>query len=179
MEITPRIRQILQFLLEQLDYVREQDIADAIGSSKRTVQRELQYISSELGRRELTLERKKGLGLRLAGPAEAMAALRLRLDGQPSGGFASKAERQQRLLFELLHDRTPQKLYVYSRLLNVSEATVATDMEEISPWLAERVKSADLLLVVGPRLGEMTTGGYTLIEAPRPRQQLVVCSYQQ
>ena len=91
MEITPRIRQILQFLLEQLDYVREQDIADAIGSSKRTVQRELQYISSELGRRELTLERKKGLGLRLAGPAEAMAALRLRLDGQPSGGFASKA----------------------------------------------------------------------------------------
>ena len=26
---------------------------------------------------------------------------------------------------------------------------------------------------VGPRLGEMTTGGYTLIEAPRPRQKLV------
>ena len=154
MEITPRIRQILQFLLEQLDYVREQDIADAIGSSKRTVQRELQYISSELGRRELTLERKKGLGLRLAGPAEAMAALRLRLDGQPSGGFASKAERQQRLLFELLHDRTPQKLYVYSRLLNVSEATVATDMEEISPWLAE----SHLTIVKKPGYGVVLTG---------------------
>ena len=154
MKITPRIRQILQFLLEQLDYVREQDIADAIGSSKRTVQRELQYISSELGRRELTLERKKGLGLRLAGPAEAMAALRLRLDGQPSGGFASKAERQQRLLFELLHDRTPQKLYVYSRLLNVSEATVATDMEEISPWLAE----SHLTIVKKPGYGVVLTG---------------------
>ena len=43
----------------------------------------------------------------------------------------------------------------------------------INPKLAERVRQADLLLVLGPRLGEMTTGGYTLIEAPRPRQKLV------
>src|SRR5437762_924395 len=33
----------------------------------------------------------------------------------------------------------------------------------INPKLAERVRDADLLLVVGPRLGEMTTSGYTLI----------------
>lgn len=39
--------------------------------------------------------------------------------------------------------------------------------------LAARVQAADLLLVVGPRLGEMTTGGYTLIKAPRPAQTLV------
>ena len=43
----------------------------------------------------------------------------------------------------------------------------------INPRLAERVRAADLLLVVGPRLGEMTTGGYTLVEAPLPRQKLV------
>ncbi|HWP20267.1 MAG TPA: thiamine pyrophosphate-binding protein [Burkholderiaceae bacterium] len=43
----------------------------------------------------------------------------------------------------------------------------------INPRLAQRVREADLLLAVGPRLGEMTTGGYTLIEAPRPKQQLV------
>ncbi len=42
-----------------------------------------------------------------------------------------------------------------------------------APKLAERVRNADLLLVVGPRLGEMTTGGYTLIEAPRPKQTLI------
>jgi acetolactate synthase I/II/III large subunit len=33
----------------------------------------------------------------------------------------------------------------------------------ISPKLAARVREADLLLVVGPRLDEMTTSGYTLI----------------
>ena len=43
----------------------------------------------------------------------------------------------------------------------------------INPRLAQRVKEADLLLAIGPRLGEMTTSGYTLLEVPKPRQQLV------
>src|SRR6185503_8844262 len=43
----------------------------------------------------------------------------------------------------------------------------------ICPALAERVKASDLLLAVGPRLDEMTTGGYTLIDVPRPRQKFV------
>jgi acetolactate synthase I/II/III large subunit len=43
----------------------------------------------------------------------------------------------------------------------------------INPALAERVRNADLVLAVGPRLGEMTTSGYTLLDVPRPRQQLV------
>ena len=42
----------------------------------------------------------------------------------------------------------------------------------VNPALAERVRDADLLLVVGPRLGEMTTSGYTLLR-PRPQQTLV------
>jgi len=43
----------------------------------------------------------------------------------------------------------------------------------INPRLAQRVKDADLILAIGPRLGEMTTSGYTLLQAPRPRQKLV------
>jgi acetolactate synthase-1/2/3 large subunit len=43
----------------------------------------------------------------------------------------------------------------------------------INPKLAARVREADVLLVIGARLGEMTTGAYTLIEPPRPRQKLV------
>ncbi len=43
----------------------------------------------------------------------------------------------------------------------------------INPALARNIRSADLLLVLGARLGESTTGGYTLIEAPRPVQTLV------
>ncbi|MEJ0046548.1 MAG: thiamine pyrophosphate-dependent enzyme [Rhodospirillales bacterium] len=43
----------------------------------------------------------------------------------------------------------------------------------INPRLAQRVKDADLLLVIGARLGEMTTSGYTLLSVPRPKQRLI------
>jgi len=43
----------------------------------------------------------------------------------------------------------------------------------INPKLAARVSEADLILAVGARLGEMTTGGYTLLQAPRPLQRLI------
>ncbi|MGH8668962.1 MAG: thiamine pyrophosphate-binding protein [Burkholderiales bacterium] len=43
----------------------------------------------------------------------------------------------------------------------------------INPKLAQRVKQADVLLVIGARLGEMTTGAYTLVQAPVPQQTLV------
>lgn len=39
--------------------------------------------------------------------------------------------------------------------------------------LAARIKNADFLLVVGDRLGEVTTGGYSVIDSPTPRQTLV------
>ncbi|WP_426427588.1 thiamine pyrophosphate-binding protein [Pseudomonas palmensis] len=41
------------------------------------------------------------------------------------------------------------------------------------PELVEAVKSSDLLLVIGARLGEMSTGGYALVDIPVPRQALV------
>lgn len=43
----------------------------------------------------------------------------------------------------------------------------------INPELAARVGAADLLLVVGSRLGEIVTGGYTLLQPPMPVQRLV------
>ncbi|HNE60005.1 MAG TPA: thiamine pyrophosphate-binding protein [Ottowia sp.] len=43
----------------------------------------------------------------------------------------------------------------------------------INPRLAERIRQADLVLALGPRLGEMTTSGYTLLQVPRPQQRLI------
>jgi acetolactate synthase-1/2/3 large subunit len=43
----------------------------------------------------------------------------------------------------------------------------------LNPKLAARIKQADLVLAIGPRLGEMTTGGYTLLQAPRSQQKLI------
>jgi acetolactate synthase I/II/III large subunit len=43
----------------------------------------------------------------------------------------------------------------------------------VNPKLAQRVRDTDVLIVVGARLGEMTTGGYTLLHPPVPRQTLI------
>ncbi|MEI6383417.1 MAG: thiamine pyrophosphate-binding protein, partial [Betaproteobacteria bacterium] len=43
----------------------------------------------------------------------------------------------------------------------------------LNPKLAQRIKESDLIIAIGPRLGEMTTGGYTLMEAPRSQQKLI------
>ena len=43
----------------------------------------------------------------------------------------------------------------------------------INPKLGQRIKDADLILALGPRLGEMTTSGYTLLKVPRPTQTLI------
>jgi acetolactate synthase I/II/III large subunit len=43
----------------------------------------------------------------------------------------------------------------------------------INPKLARRITESDLVIAIGPRLGEMTTSGYTLLEAPSPKQSLI------
>ncbi len=43
----------------------------------------------------------------------------------------------------------------------------------INPRLAQRIRESDLVLAIGPRLGEMTTSGYTLLAVPQPKQALV------
>jgi acetolactate synthase-1/2/3 large subunit len=43
----------------------------------------------------------------------------------------------------------------------------------LNPALATRIRDADVLLVIGERLGEITTTGYTLPAAPLPAQTLI------
>ncbi len=42
-----------------------------------------------------------------------------------------------------------------------------------NPALARTIDEADVILALGPRLGEMTTGGYTLLTPPKTRQKLI------
>ena len=59
-------------------------------------------------------------------------------------------------------------------LFDNSHANYAGDLGlAAGPKLVQRVKDCDLLLCVGARLGEMTTGAYTMIDIPVPKQTLV------
>ena len=43
----------------------------------------------------------------------------------------------------------------------------------VNPVLSQRIRDADTLLVIGARLGEMTTSGFKLIDIPNPRQTMI------
>ncbi len=43
----------------------------------------------------------------------------------------------------------------------------------VNPVLTRRIDEADCLLVIGARLGEMTTGGFSLIDIPCPQQDMI------
>jgi acetolactate synthase-1/2/3 large subunit len=59
-------------------------------------------------------------------------------------------------------------------LMDNDSASYVGDMGiAINPELARQIKEADVLVVIGARLGEMTTQGYTLLDVPQPKQRLI------
>jgi acetolactate synthase-1/2/3 large subunit len=61
-----------------------------------------------------------------------------------------------------------QSLFTNSHPLFAGTAGITID-----PALAARIRAADVILALGTRLDDVTTGGYTLLEAPRPKQRLI------
>lgn len=137
MEFTPRIQQILRILLDTREPVSKQEIADELGVSKRTVQREFEYLEICIKKYQLKLENQKGKGVVLRGKEEDIDKLRESVGDEAMPDAADREGRRRRLLFELLRDRTPRKLFYYSQMLGVSEATAGSDMDALYPWLEE------------------------------------------
>lgn len=137
MEFTPRIRQILTILLDAGEPVPEQKIADAAGVSKRTIQREIDYLGSELSHYHLELKKKKNAGVFVAGESVELQKLRDDLSKSKESGIADKTLRRKYLTAELLRERTPKKLFYFSEKFGVSEATISKDLDAVQEWLLE------------------------------------------
>ncbi len=61
-----------------------------------------------------------------------------------------------------------QSLFTNSHPLYAGTAGINVD-----PALGARIRTADVILAIGTRLDDVTTGGYTLLESPRPKQRLI------
>ncbi len=134
MNFTPRLRQILLILLQEDQIISVKKLADEIKVSKRTVQRELEYIGSSLNKFHVSLHTKTGIGIWLQGEEEDKKKLQELLTEEDILDSGDKEERRKRLILEVLRDRTPKKLYYYANIFDVSEATISNDMEAIEGW---------------------------------------------
>lgn len=154
MELTPRIREILIYLLEAEQSATDSEVADALGVSKRTILREADYISTVLKSYDLTLVRKKGEGSLVVGDADKKAELLKIVKSRKDQIISDKEQRRNLLKLELLRNREPQKLFYYSDMFGVSEATISTDLEAISEWAGE----CHLDIIRKPGYGIMLSG---------------------
>jgi len=135
---------------------------------------------------DMLTERAEAVDLSRAEPAQAhpspdaMADLRERLTQAKSpllvlggGGWGPKA------CDDIRHFAEANALPVAASfrcqdLIDNAHSNYAGDVGiGLNPDLKARVLGSDLLMVVGARLGEMTTGGYTMIDIPQPSQPLV------
>lgn len=135
MDFTPRIKQIVKVLLTEQETIAVKDLAQKVGVSKRTVQRELGYLQSELKPYDIHFMSKTGVGVWLEGNAELKAQLLQQIDQGDSYDVSNREERRKRLVLEVLKEKGLKKLFYYSSQFQVSEATISTDLEAVEQWL--------------------------------------------
>lgn len=135
MEFTPRMRQIFQVLLKEPSAISVKYLAEQIGVSRRTVQRELEYISAPLQEYGLAFVSKTGVGIWIEGSEEDKQ--QLLADSMAGDGYdvSNREERRKRLVLEILKEKGLRKLYYYSSQFGVSEATISSDLEAVEGWL--------------------------------------------
>jgi acetolactate synthase-1/2/3 large subunit len=89
------------------------------------------------------------------------------------GGWAPEAVRDIRRFIEAFDLPAGTSFRAKDRLDNTHPNYIGDFGIAIDPKLGKRLEACDLLLAIGPRLGEMTTGGYTRLSVPRTKQTLV------
>jgi mannitol operon transcriptional antiterminator len=128
----------LEHLLRSDEPVKVDVLASVLGTSRRTVFRELENADPLLAPFAAALASVPGRGIAFSGSGEARKKL-LEILGEYKPQPASKKERLLRLLIELIaNSGEVRKLFYYARLLEVSESTVSNDLDELEVWLSVR-----------------------------------------
>lgn len=135
MEITPRMKQLLLVLSKEQKPISVKYLAEQTGISKRTVQRELEYIETSLKGYELRFLSKTGVGVWLEGDEEEKRRLCSDIGSRDMYDAGNREECRKRLILEILKEKGLRKLFYYSNQFGVSEATISTDLEAVEKWL--------------------------------------------
>lgn len=154
MGFTLRLRQILQVMLNREGPISVKLLAESVDVSRRTVQRELEYVQSSLKGYEIQFKSRTGVGVWLEGSQEEKMRLLSDITGGDTYDAANREDRRKRLILEILKEKGLKKLYYYSSQFKVSEATISGDLEAIASWLEQQ----HLHIVRKPGSGIMIEG---------------------
>lgn len=160
MIVTERQKGLLQILLETREGISLSELEERLGTSRRTIYREIALLRPALDDVGLKLENKKRR-LRLLGDEQDIQALASELRETRGQTEMNADERANALVVLLLLCDEPQKIAGLALELKVSEATVQSDLNAV----AEILRKYQIELVRTKGLGVLVNGS----EAQRRR----------
>lgn len=170
MNLTLRNKEIIFLLLGEDRYVTVRFIAEHINVSSRTVLRELNNIEKWLKNYNIRMEKRKGIGIRINLSGKERELLLNNIGSVKSDLIYTPEQRLTMLKAELMKKNTVTKLYTLARLLDVTEATIRSDLDKLEPWM----KKYNLWVVKKPGLGIVLNGNESDI-----RSALISLIYEQ
>ncbi|KML09951.1 PTS sugar transporter subunit IIA [Bacillus safensis] len=135
MYITAREQKVIKYIIQQNRYVTIREIADSVQVSTRTIHRELKSIKPILKDYHLSLDKQPGKGLKAVGEQEDKQRLLAHMSNEDQIEYSSD-ERKLLILCALLEAKEPVKLYTLAADLQVTNATISYDLDELTEWIA-------------------------------------------
>ncbi len=154
MNFSARVKKILLIMLEENEPISVVKLSEKIGVSKRTVQRELEYLPKDLSAYNLKFASKTGVGVWILGEEEEKANLLKLLKSESYIDDTDKEYRRKKITLEILKDKNVKKLFWYSTKFKVSEATISSDLEALEKWF----EKFDLKIIKKPGSGISVKG---------------------
>ncbi|WP_053373026.1 BglG family transcription antiterminator [Paenibacillus sp. FJAT-27812] len=121
---------MIEMLLDQKQEITAADIAAIVGTSTRTVHRELADIEPLLAANGIVLHKTAGLGIRIEADNETLERFKQSLDQTDSFEYTGE-ERKVLVLCRLLEHDEPIKLFSLAHELRVTMPTVSHDLDEL------------------------------------------------
>ncbi|WP_282477392.1 transcription antiterminator [Vibrio sp. ABG19] len=136
--ITSRQHRLLRFLLQHREYVTLFNLAEQLGVSTKTIQRDLNIITAYLADLNVQIDKKVGAGVLLVAESTAdLLQLELQLsdDNEDSDGVLGHARRIK--IASWLLSETPKETSInkLSERHHISNASIVNDLKVIEDWI--------------------------------------------
>lgn len=136
--ITSRQHKLLRFLLQQREYVTLSNLAEQLGVSKKTIQRDLNIIDDYLADSNVQVDKKVGAGvLLLSEHAADLLQLELQLNGENEDADSIMGHARRVKIVSWLLSETPKETSInkLSERFYISNASVVNDLRIIEDWI--------------------------------------------
>jgi activator of the mannose operon (transcriptional antiterminator) len=136
--ITSRQHKLLRFLLQQREYATLSNLAEQLGVSKKTIQRDLNIIDDYLADSNVQVDKKVGAGvLLLAENVADLLQLELQLNGENEDADNIMGHARRVKIVSWLLSETPKETSInkLSERFYISNASVVNDLRIIEDWI--------------------------------------------